>query len=247
RSESWPGWPLEVNKVFAVATRSYLIAKVREARKAKRLFHIKNTRIHQTYNGNNFQTRNSKMLRRAVEETKGQFLTFDNQPIVAMFDSCCGGVVPSKIMGVDFNKAPYLARDYACKYCKRCKLYRWKVEYSLEKWTNLLKKKFPRLKKLCGIKVLSRDDAGLIQELEIRGRKYSFSLTGKELYSLLDEVKSFYFSIRKKGKHIVLKGRGYGHHLGLCQWGAREMVRDGWEYKKILEFYYPDVSFVRLA
>ena len=67
------------------------------------------------------------------------------------------------------------------------------------------------------------------------------------MYSLLGSVKSYHFSIHKKGKNIQVKGRGYGHHAGLCQWGAREMVRDGWKHRKILKFYYPGVGFDRLA
>jgi len=247
RSESWPGWPLEVNKVFAIVTRSYVISKLRSAKKRKRPYHIKNTRIHQTYNGHRFEKRNSKILQQAVDETAGVFLAYDDQPIVAMFDSCCGGIIPSKVEGVDFKKAPYLAREYACKYCKRCSLYSWHVEYSINEWTKHLKTAFPKLQKVRGIKVVRRDSAGLIQELKITGVKKIFLLTGKKLYSLLDAVKSFCFTVHRKGKKIVLKGRGYGHHLGLCQWGAREMVRDSWNYRKIIQFYYPDVSFVRLA
>jgi len=247
RSESWPGWPLEVNKVFAVITRSYLVSKVQEAKKQKRPYHIKNTKIHQSYNGHMFEKRNDTVLRQAVKQTKGLFLVYDNKPIVAMFDSCCGGIIPSKVDGVDFEKAPYLARDYPCEHCKRCRLYNWSVEYDIDQWTQLLKKVLPELKKVRGILVTKRDEAGLMKKVLVQGRKKSFILTGKQLYSLLDKVRSFYFTVHKNGKNILLKGRGYGHHLGLCQWGAREMVRDKWDYKKVIQFYYPDVSFVRLA
>jgi len=246
RSESWPGWPLEVNKVFAVATRSYVIAKAMEAKRRGKSFHIKNTRQHQTYNGHHFMKRNSKVLWQAVQETKGVFLAHENQPILAMFDSCCGGIVPSKVEGFDFKKAPYLARDYACEHCKVCNLYRWDVSYDYQKWTELLQKQFPDLQKLRSMKVLLRDDAGLIKSIEIKDGTQTFQMTGKQLYSLLDEVKSFFFYIKKEGNQIVLKGRGYGHHIGLCQWGAREMVRQDCDYRKILEFYYPNTKFVRL-
>ena len=247
RSESWPGWPLEVNKVFAIATRSYVIAKVYKACKPNKPFHIKSTKIHQTYNGHHFQVRNEKILHQAVQETKGVFLTYDDEPIVAMFDSCCGGIVPSKIAGVDFEKAPYLARDYSCQHCQRCSLYSWSVEYDIATWTRLLRRELPTLKKIRGIQITKKDDAGLIQEVIIKDARRSFLLTGKKLYSLLDAIKSFSFFIHKKGRNIVFKGRGYGHHLGLCQWGAREMVRDAWDYKKILMFYYPNVTFSKLV
>ena len=45
----------------------------------------------------------------------------------------------------------------------------------------------------------------------------------------------------------MFKGTGYGHHIGLCQWGARELVSQGWDYKKILHFYYPDTTFMKLC
>ncbi len=65
RSESWPGWPLEVNKVFAIASRTYVIAKVLESGN-KNPYHIKKTNIHQTYNG----FHESEVLEKAVEQTK---------------------------------------------------------------------------------------------------------------------------------------------------------------------------------
>lgn len=51
----------------------------------------------------------------------------------------------------------------------------------------------------------------------------------------------------EKKKKIIFKGVGFGHHLGLCQWGAREMVRDGWDYKRVLQFYYPDTYLMKLC
>lgn len=247
RSESWPGWPLEVNKVFAVATRTYVLSKIRESQKTKQLYHIKNTKVHQTYCGHDFMVRNSRVLQQAVDETKGLLLVHDGKPIVAMFDSCCGGIIPANMEGVDFDKAPYLARLYPCKHCKRCRLYRWETEYDIDQWTCFLRKAFPKLQRMCGIKITRRDGAGVIQEVEVVDKKRSFTMSGKKMYSLLDDVKSYHFSICKKGKNIQLKGRGFGHHIGLCQWGAREMVRDGWDYRKILSFYYPGVTFAHCA
>ena len=117
----------------------------------------------------------------------------------------------------------------------------------MKTWASLLRQEIPTLKKIQGIKITKKDDAGLIQEIIVKDARHSFLLTGKKLYSLLDAIKSFSFFIHKKGRNIVFKGRGYGHHLGLCQWGAREMVRDAWDYKKILMFYYPNVTFSKLA
>ncbi len=241
RTESWPGWPLEVNKVLAIASRTYVVSMVLNAKKAKRIYHVKNTNEHQTYSG----IHSCAVTKCAVEETRGIFLSHENKPIVAMFDSCCGGVVPAHIDGVNFIDAPYLAREYACTHCKRCKIYSWQAVYSLGELEGAIQKQVPTFKKLHAINIVKNDKAGLVQEAVLHGLQKSV-LTGKKLYSLLPGVKSFCFSVKKNQEQVVFQGRGYGHHLGLCQWGAREMVRDGWDYKRILQFYYPNTDFMRL-
>ena len=248
RSESWPGWPLEVNKVFAVAMRSYVIAKVKEAKTSKKLYHIKNNSSHQTYKGHTFMKRNSALLKKAVDQTKGMFLAYENKPIIAMFDSCCGGVETTLIEGkVDFKKAPYLARKKICTYCKKCSLYNWEACYDLLQLEDKLSSFDPEIKYMKSICVTKKDQAGVVKEITIECAKKTCKIAGEKLYALLKNVKSFCFDIEKKGENVVLKGRGYGHHLGLCQWGARQMVRELWDYKSILQFYYPGTTLMQLT
>ncbi len=242
RWESWPGWPIEVNKAFAIAIRSYLVAKVVQANKQNNLFHIKNTNIHQTYNG----VHTSVGLKRAISETYGYVLAYDKKPIEAMFDCCCGGVIPAQLNSIDFSKAPYLARDYPCTFCKTCKIYAWQVDYSLEDFEAILRDAGYDLKGIRDIKVEKKDPAGAVENVVIKDGSTILQLTGKQMYSLLTRIKSFCYSIEKKGKRIYFKGRGYGHHVGICQWGARRMIDAGWNYTSILEFYYPGTVIMQL-
>jgi stage II sporulation protein D len=53
---------------------------------------------------------------------------------------------------------------------------------------------------------------------------------------------STYFSIAQNGDSIVFEGKGYGHGVGLCQWSALQMARDGKNYKEILSFFYPGTT-----
>lgn len=243
KSESWPGWPLEVNKVFAIMTRSYAIATVLNGAKNNKPYHIKNTNVHQMYGG----VHECAMLKKAVEQTKGVFLSHKQKPVLAMFDSCCGGIIPAHVDGVDFNKAPYLERTYPCTYCKSCKLYSWQASYDLKTCEQVFKKRYKALKKIKQVKVAQKDKAGLVKHAAIKGLNFNGNITGKKLYSLFKDVKSFCFSIEQKANKIIFKGKGYGHHLGLCQWGARQMVRDGHDYKRVLQFYYPKTGFMRLG
>lgn len=244
KAESWPGWPIEVNKAFAIASRSYAMATMKQANKAKQPYHIKSTSEHQNYKG----MHTNVDLRTAVEETRGMFLMHQNEPILAMFDICCGGIIPAHVDHFDFSKVPYLARSYPCKHCKRTPRYSWKKEWSL---TDLTKKITPLLttsSTIKGIKIAEKDKAGLVHALQITHGKDTHLLTGKQFYhALKKDIKSFCFSIHRKKDTFTFSGRGMGHHIGICQWGAREMVRDGWPYKRILSFYYPGTSLMKLT
>lgn len=243
RWESWPGWPLEVNKAFAIACRSYVMARMVEARKTKRIYHIKNSNVHQTYKGVHLDEK----LRKAIDETSGIIMTHNDQPIEAMFDCCCGGIIPAKLDDVDFIKAPYLARTYPCTFCKPCKIYSWLAEYDIDDFCRLLQKSGHIIDHVRDIKILEWNKGGLPKNILIKGKRHSLKLNGKQMYSALPQVKSFCYGIAKKGNKVEVKGKGYGHHLGICQWGARNMIDKGWNYKGILTFYYPGIQFMKLV
>lgn len=239
--ESWPGWPLEVNKVLAIASRSYVISMVLKA-KNKKPYHVKNSNVHQTYGG--FHT--NEEFKRAVRETQGVFLAYNNKPIIAMFDCCCGGIVPAHMHGVDFSSAPYLARKYACTHCSDCKIFNWQATYPVNDLVKKLKKVAPQLHSFQGMHITERDQAGLVKKASIKSKKGRITVTGKQMYSTFKDIKSFHFDVSHEAGAVLFTGTGYGHHLGLCQWGAREMVRKGFDYKTILQFYYPGTTFMRL-
>jgi stage II sporulation protein D len=228
---------------MAIACRSYALSMIADARMRHKLYHIKNTNIHQIYEG----AHSVEVIHEAVELTRGLFLSHKNRPIRAMFDACCGGVVPAKVDGFDFVGSPFLARTQQCTYCKTSKVYRWEASYSLGDLASRFAPLCPGLTKIVDISVSKYNAAGLARTIVIKDKKRSYSLSGKKVYSLLrDKVKSFCYSITKHGNVAIFRGRGYGHHMGLCQWGAREMVRLGYSYRQILSFYYPGVSLMRL-
>lgn len=243
KAESWPGWPLEVNKVFAVASRSYVLHQLLKARKKKSLFHIRNTNHHQQYKG----VHTCAIIRQAVDETRGLFLGYDGQPILAMFDICCGSIIPSHVTGiVDFEKVPYLARNYACTFCKDCKSFNWSFVYSAEQLQNKLQEGFQApIRLVKDLKIVKKDKAGVVQKVVLKTGQKDEHFSVHELYKLLP-IKSYAFTIKKQGKKYSFSGKGFGHHIGLCQWGAREMVRLGWSYELILKFFYPGTVFMRL-
>lgn len=241
KTESWPGWPLEVNKVLAIACRSYATSKILESKRLKLPYHLKPTNHHQTYSGIHF----NEVLRQATDQTAGIIMSYNKKPVLAMFDCCCGGIIPNKIKHLNHKEAPYLSRNYACNFCKECKIFNWNFEISKSELIQKLKNEIKLLKNLHDIKV-HFDSAGLVEKILIKEGKKLHNLTGKKLYSLFKEIKSFSFDIKHENNKILFTGKGYGHHIGLCQWGARQMINEGYNYKEILQFYYPETKFVRL-
>lgn len=238
-SESWPGWPTEVNKVFAVMCRSYVLSHMLSAQKINRPYHVRNTNAHQNYHG----IHANSIIDDAVNQTAGMILVYDQKPVLAMFDACCGGVIPAHIAhGIDFKKEPYLARPYACTFCKNCRLYSWESKLPIADVEKKLKSARLCANQIYDIKVGSRDKAGLAKTIHVKTKQGIATCKGKQIYSAIPEVKSYAFDLKKRGNTVVLSGYGHGHHLGVCQWGAREMVRSGYSYQQILSFYYPGTT-----
>lgn len=241
KTESFPGWPLEVNKVFAIACRTYALAMILSSSKTSLPYHIRNTNHHQTYTG----IHKHEQLRKATRDTEGIFISHNEKPILAMFDICCGGIIPAHVSGFDFIKSPYLARPYPCDFCKRSKMYEWQISYPKEQLRTLLA---PEIKKIQVIRdiTMTKDKAGLVHKVTIHGKKTQVTITGRRLRTLIKEIRSHCFAISKNSSEIIFQGRGYGHHIGICQWGVREMVRDGHDCYSILRFYYPQTTCMRL-
>lgn len=252
RTESYPGWPLEMNKVMAITCRSYVLHNVVSAEKAGRWYHVKATNAHQTYRG---YKKPEPSVKQAVSESQGLFLALHNQPILAMYDICCGGVLPNKRVGVDRQAHPYLARGgcpycKACPYCQKNKLYEWEVRLPLASIEQAIKKEFPGLKKLNSIKTES-DKAGVVQKIRLKGEQGNYLMPVKQFSTALKQahlgqLKSPYFTLQIQDGRALIAGKGFGHCLGLCQWGAREMVRRGFDHKDVFAFYYPGCSIARL-
>lgn len=247
RYESLSHWPLEVQKVQAIASRTYAVYQIIQQRKKKNketLYDIKNTNFHQVYNGNHSCTH----LWQAVHDTHNLVLTHEGNVCLTMFDICCGGVIPHFMKTSDMTK-PYLYRDYACTHCKKNKFYTWKETFSTKDFLKQLKS-HPSLKTtlknitdISSITILEKDPAGIAYKMSVHHHKRSAIISTKDLKASLNtNLKSLAMTVKKEKNNIIFSGFGYGHNIGLCQLGARRLVDKGWDYKKILSFYYPHTS-----
>ena len=198
-------------------------------------------------------------VREAIRATRGQVLVSDGQLCDARFSKCCGGQTEEFQYCWEDTPKSYLVsvRDPFCRTHDEQVLrqvlndydqetipdfYNWRVEYTQEQLTDLVARKLKLdLGDITDLIPLSRGKSGRIWRLQLVGTKRSF-IIGKELEirRALSEshLLSSCFDVERTPKGFVLRGRGWGHGVGLCQIGAAVMGEQGYSYDDILLYYY---------
>lgn len=181
-------------------------------------------------------------VQQAVDETAGLVLVDKNLILItAAFHSNCGGQTANS-GDVWAANLPYL-RSVRDTFCYKMPNARWQRKIAKEDWLSYLslKHKYP-----------VDDSAACYQALNMKQDSRCTYYTYGNLripYRTIRsdwQLRSAYFSIEEGKDSIVIRGRGYGHGVGLCQEGAIRMAKLGYSYEQILDFYYRDIEIVDL-
>jgi stage II sporulation protein D len=179
----------------------------------------------------------------AVKETEGLVIVDKSLTLItpAFFSNCGGQTANSET--VWSAPVPYL-RSVKDTFCLHSTCARWTRKIAKEDWLNYLqlKHKFP-----------IGDSAACYSAFNMsQGPRTTFYTYGsiKIPYKTIRsdwQLRSAYFSIEEAKDSIVIRGRGYGHGVGLCQEGAIKMAKLGYSYQWILDFYYKDIEVIHLS
>jgi stage II sporulation protein D len=174
------------------------------------------------------------LLNIAALETSGQvILDKDSVLIISAFHSNCGGETSSS-EDVWLSDQPYLKSVFD-PYCRTSRNALWQKSFPENEWISYLRKS--------GDKEVISDPSELTFSQEERLTDYktgSFTLPLRTIRSDLN-LRSTFFSVSSTVDSVILKGRGYGHGVGLCQEGAMAMAAKGFKYMEIINFYYTGV------
>ena len=174
------------------------------------------------------------LINRAALETKGLvILDRDSTLIISAFHSNCGGET-SAPEDVWLTSLPYL-KSVADPYCLSSRNASWKKSVSMNEWIGLMKKS--------GYAGDTDNTAVFTFSQKTRQNNYrvgSFTVPFSKIRTDLN-LRSTFFSVIASGDSIILRGRGYGHGVGLCQEGAMTMAEEGHTYRQIIEFYYSHI------
>lgn len=232
-----PEWNKEAVKAQAVAARSFALSH--RKRHSKDGYDLCATTHCQQYQGIRAERARSS---EAITETHGEVLTFQGKPIEALFHTDSGGMTENS-EAVWGSRIPYLR---AVKEL-HAKSYPWDKNISVEQFTSILAKHgkdIGMLKTLTlppitfGKTVAGRTSAGRTAQVRFNGTKGTVVVSGNDLRSWFG-LKSTLFEMTLKGSVVMIHGYGWGHGLGLSQWGARALADEkGYKYPAILDYYY---------
>ena len=224
-AEMSASWPLEALKAQAVAARSYALYHRQHGRNVG--YDVDSTTSSQVYDGVEDEAQSTQT---AVDSTRGQVLTHSGQIIEAVFHSSSGGHTEN-VEDVWSKPLPYLrgVQDFDAG----APVYQWVETLSLEEFNHQI----PGVGYLYSAIPQLTTPLGRVQEILLEGDQGSRVLSGNDIRQALD-LRSTLFSIDVSGNSVHIAGRGYGHGIGMSQWGAHNMAQQGYSYQQILGHYY---------
>ncbi len=233
-------WEVETLKAQAVAARTYALYQKQEA--GKRPFHMRATVGSQVYLGKRGERPSTDQ---AIRETAGLVLEYRGEIISAFFHSSCGGHTEDafELWGID---APYL-KGVDCE-CQRISRYGlWEKRFQTSAVAVALGRSGFRMNGITEVELDSITPAGRVRSVSFRDRNGSVSVPAETLRAVVGYARlpSVFFEAEVLDGEVVFSGRGLGHGVGMCQWGAREMAQRGFDFCAILGHYYPGTKMVK--
>ena len=233
---------LEALKAQAVAARSYVMKKM-EANINKD-YDVVDTVMNQVYLDDEYlkevwqekYTDNINKIKQAVLETFNEYLEYDGKIVDAMFFSTSVGATENS-EEVFTSKVPYL-RSVASTWDEISPVYEVNYTFSLEDFYYKLNLNYSDT---LNIELLDTTSTGRVKRLKINGTTLNANTVVTNL-----NLKSNYFDIELKNNKIYITTKGYGHGVGMSQYGAQAMALKGYKYDEILKYYYQGVEIKKI-
>jgi len=226
----------------AVAARTYALY-IRE--KCNHPFYdLEATTASQVYGG---IPNESERSTKAINLTRGQVMTHDGRLIIAYFHSDSGGHTedPSNVWSTE--RIPYL-NGFPDQFSQEQPQQTWEYFLSYRDAIKQLNLYGLGISKLDRIIVKNRSRSGRFSKVLIYSNKGVSELSSNQFRASIGEtrIKSTLFHLYPRQGGFLFKGKGYGHGVGMSQWGARRMAQAGSSYQDILKFYYKGIKIKKL-
>lgn len=241
-SEMPSGWNTEALKAQAVASRTYSYYHLLK-NNGKTIYDLDATTNFQVYKGITSET---QYTTEAVQETAGIIMIYGYEPIIAYFHSTSGGKTSDDRDVWPGSDLPYL-ESVECKYSENSPHHQWTTELTIDEIRKALESKYKRIGNIQKLSFKKNNDR--VIEVTITHNNGNIKLTGNEFRLLFHsgKLKSTYFTAKRDNKVLHISGHGWGHGVGMCQWGAKGRGEKGIKYDLILNHYYKDIKFKKIS
>lgn len=231
-------WPQETLKAQAVAARSYALA-VRNANLGGD-FHVESTVEDQVFAPLPESREDARGVREAVRTTDGLVLTLGERKILkAYYHADCGGRTVSAAAVWPGERDSGTAVD---EFCPASPKARWTMELALGEIAKRLESSILNPMSLVAFAKESR-----VASLTLTGANGSATFSAQDFRMRIGagDLRSTNFEIERTKEKFIFRGKGFGHGVGLCQWGSRMMGLRGSNASQILAHYYPKARLAR--
>ncbi|UCZ55407.1 stage II sporulation protein D [Bacillus shivajii] len=241
-SEMPATYEMEALKAQALTARTYIIKLLTTGTDINLPdgANVTDTVMHQVYKnkeelierwGSDYEWKMAR-VKQAVYETGGKIITYNGEPITAAYFSTSNGYTENSEEYWK-NEIPYL-RSVESPWDKSSPRYAGEKILSVQEFEKELN---VNINNGPPGEIMSRTTGGRVAEVNIGGIEF----TGREVRDLLD-LDSSDFDWERQGNMIRIETRGWGHGVGMSQFGADQMAKDGYDYKEIISHYYQDVE-----
>ena len=247
---------IEALKAQAVAARTFVMYKEKQGDSSKHKDAVvctdyRHCQEYKSYdelkkkNGDEWMKNSYSKIQRAVKETKGQIITYDNEPILTLYFSTSSGKTEN-CEEVFSQSYPYLKsvdspydKNYSPKYVSTLKISNKDLVSTLKRSYSDIQISENNLSSQ--IKILDISDAGSVEKIKIGNKE----IKGTDVRNILN-LNSANFSIDFNDNYLDFIVKGYGHGVGMSQWGAEGMAEEGYKYYEILYHYYTGTQITDL-
>lgn len=247
-AEMEPTWPVNALAAQAILARTFTMENIKSGR-VRQLHGTDVSTSPQEFQAYN-PSRINDRVRQAVARTRGEVATYRGDYVKAWFNACDGGVTASAAEGLAYTKTPtpYLKAGIKdnCLAITTPENRAWETRIPL-----------PQVR--AAVKKITGQDPGAISSARISkygpsGRAQTLQIgtvtVGAPALRLAlgsEWVRStFLTGVKVEGNQLVLRGKGFGHGVGMCQWGAKRLAEQGRSPEDIVKFYYKGIEIQKL-
>lgn len=248
--EMKPGWPEEAYAAQAIVARSFTMEFLeRGGTRDRHGTDICTDEEHaQAYDASSI----TDVIRRAVRRTRGEVMTYNGKFVRGWFSADAGGRTATAKEGLDYKgpEPPYIASVRVPEdVLAPEEVSKWSATFGEDELRRALIQAGKDVGDIRSVEIADKGPSGRVTNLRFTGSKGDAEIAGADLRTLLGPhnmrstlLTDFAYADGK----LTMEGRGFGHGVGMCQWGARGLAQKGWSPERIVKFFYKDIEITKL-